>query len=150
MHGLGHICEWPWRIAHSTGAPPSVPHPPSLDRRTPIGIPPTLTRHSGFPPLPFPPSFSPVALVPSHPRPDSVVLVSAPSPNTADVSQINAVAAETGMPMIRPMFLQFPDDAESQTATVEDQYMFGPNWLVRAFYYFIFDLLFTPRSTVPP
>jgi hypothetical protein len=46
------------------------------------------------------------------------------------VSQINLVAAQTGMPMIRPMFLQFPNDDSCQGADVEDQYMFGPDWLV--------------------
>ena len=39
--------------------------------------------------------------------------------------EINAETAATGMPMVRPMFLQFPLDAVAQTASVEDQYMFG-------------------------
>jgi alpha-D-xyloside xylohydrolase len=46
------------------------------------------------------------------------------------IVEINAEAARSGMPMIRPMFLQFPNDSVCQTAQVEDQYMFGPNWLV--------------------
>jgi alpha-D-xyloside xylohydrolase len=28
------------------------------------------------------------------------------------------------------MFLQFPNDAACQTAAVDDQFMFGPKWLV--------------------
>lgn len=44
------------------------------------------------------------------------------------VSQINAEAAATGMPMVRPMFLQFPNDPSCQGSDVEDQYMFGPDW----------------------
>ena len=46
------------------------------------------------------------------------------------VAQINAEAAATGMPMCRPMFLQFPLDAGCAGADVEDQYMFGSRWLV--------------------
>lgn len=46
------------------------------------------------------------------------------------VSQINAEAAGTGMPMLRPMFLQFPLDPGCATDEVEDQFMFGPTWLV--------------------
>lgn len=37
------------------------------------------------------------------------------------VAKINAEAAATGMPMLRPMFLQWPLDAGAQTAAVEDQ-----------------------------
>lgn len=46
------------------------------------------------------------------------------------VTDINAETAATGMPMIRPMFLQFPNDSVCQTRAVEDQFMFGPDWLV--------------------
>ena len=46
------------------------------------------------------------------------------------VAEINAVAAESGLPMVRPMFLQFPLDAECQLPATEDQFMFGPSWLV--------------------
>ena len=50
------------------------------------------------------------------------------------VSQINLEAANSGMPMVRPMFLQWPLDPVAQTAEVEDQYMFGPDWLVGPVY----------------
>ena len=39
------------------------------------------------------------------------------------VAEINDVAAETGMPMMRPMFLQWPDDKGCQGKDVEDQFM---------------------------
>jgi alpha-D-xyloside xylohydrolase len=45
------------------------------------------------------------------------------------VSDLNVEATKTGMPMMRPMFLQWPDDADCQGADVEDQFMFGPTWL---------------------
>ena len=45
-------------------------------------------------------------------------------------SQINALAAATGMPMVRPMFLQYPLDPACSGADVEDQFMYGPDWLV--------------------
>ena len=38
------------------------------------------------------------------------------------VSQINLQAATTGMPMARPMFLQWPLDAGCSGADVEDQF----------------------------
>lgn len=44
------------------------------------------------------------------------------------VAQINAEAAATGMPMVRPMFLAWPNDAAAQGADVEDQFMFGSKW----------------------
>jgi alpha-glucosidase (family GH31 glycosyl hydrolase) len=65
------------------------------------------------------------------------------------VANINAKAAATGLPMVRPMFLQvgshrpviietmldaciqFPNDTACQGADVEDQFMFGDAWLVR-------------------
>jgi len=39
-------------------------------------------------------------------------------------------SVQFGIPLLRPMFLQFPDDATCQTPQVEDQFMFGPDWLV--------------------
>jgi alpha-D-xyloside xylohydrolase len=50
------------------------------------------------------------------------------------VSQINAVTAATGTPMLRPMFLQWPNDPACAGADVEDQFMFGPKWLVAPVY----------------
>jgi hypothetical protein len=50
------------------------------------------------------------------------------------VSQINAVAAASGLPMVRPMFLQYPADPGCQGPDVEDQFMFGPDWLVAPVY----------------
>jgi alpha-D-xyloside xylohydrolase len=41
-------------------------------------------------------------------------------------AKINAQAAATGMPMIRPMFLQWPQDAGCQGADVEDQVRAAP------------------------
>ena len=46
------------------------------------------------------------------------------------VSQANAETAATGLPMVRPMFLQWPLDAGAQDPAAEDQYMFGARWLV--------------------
>lgn len=46
------------------------------------------------------------------------------------VQDINAEAAATGMPMLRPLVLVFPSDPVCATAAVEDQFMFGPDWLV--------------------
>lgn len=46
------------------------------------------------------------------------------------VQNLSAEVAQTGMPMIRPMFLAFPDDPACAAADVEDQYMFGPAFLV--------------------
>lgn len=45
------------------------------------------------------------------------------------VTKINTEASETGYPMLRPMFLEWPLDAGCQTAAVEDQFMFGSSWL---------------------
>ena len=39
------------------------------------------------------------------------------------------VASETGIPILRPMWYSFTD-AECLSKQSEDQYMFGPNWLV--------------------
>lgn len=43
---------------------------------------------------------------------------------------INREWVETGFPMMRPMFLAFPLDAACQGADVEDQFMYGGDWLV--------------------
>lgn len=37
-------------------------------------------------------------------------------------------ASETGMPAMRPLFLEFPDD--ERTAKIDDQFLFGPDLLV--------------------
>ena len=50
------------------------------------------------------------------------------------VAQANAEAAATGLPMVRPMFLQWPLDAGAQDAAAEDQFMFGSRWLVAPMY----------------
>ena len=49
-------------------------------------------------------------------------------------AEINAVTAATGLPMVRPMFLQFPLDPLCAGADVEDQFMYGPDWLVAPVY----------------
>lgn len=46
------------------------------------------------------------------------------------VAEINEITVATGLPMLRPMFLEWPDDAGCAGADVEDQFMFGPRWLV--------------------
>lgn len=47
------------------------------------------------------------------------------------VAQLSAEHAATGMPMMRPMFLQWPADAGCQPGSpTEDQFMLGPDWLV--------------------
>lgn len=43
------------------------------------------------------------------------------------VAQLSAEHAATGMPLMRPLFLQFPSDAGCVTG-VEDQFMLGPDW----------------------
>ena len=45
------------------------------------------------------------------------------------VEQHLLIASQTGVPILQPMWYNF-SDAECQTATVEDQYMFGPTYLV--------------------
>eukprot|EP00754_Rhynchopus_humris_P034842 Rhum_TRINITY_DN16441_c0_g1::Rhum_TRINITY_DN16441_c0_g1_i1::g.163192::m.163192/K01811/xylS, yicI; alpha-D-xyloside xylohydrolase len=47
------------------------------------------------------------------------------------VVRINAESVATGVPMMRPMFLEFPNDAvcTGSNATY-NQYMFGPDWLI--------------------
>lgn len=46
------------------------------------------------------------------------------------VWQLSAETAATGMPIVRPMVLQFPDDPVCATPAVEGQFMLGPDWLV--------------------
>ena len=62
------------------------------------------------------------------------------------VTDINTEAAETGMPMMRPMFLQWPKDAGCQGVDVEDQFMFGPRWLVGP----VTTYKATSRTVYPP
>lgn len=49
------------------------------------------------------------------------------------VTDLMREASEKGTPLIRPMFLEFPDDAECWR--VEDQYMFGSDYLVTPIMY---------------
>ena len=44
------------------------------------------------------------------------------------------ISSRTGMPVLRPMVLACPDDPKCAEADVEDQYMFGPDWLVAPVY----------------
>jgi len=46
------------------------------------------------------------------------------------VQQINNVSSETGLPMMRPMFLAFPGDAVCASNAAEAQFMLGPDWLI--------------------
>ena len=46
------------------------------------------------------------------------------------VQQINTVAAETGLLMLRPIFLAFPEDLVCANKSAEAQFMLGPDWLV--------------------
>ena len=46
------------------------------------------------------------------------------------VKRINDEAVLKGTPMMRPMFLQFPDDPECREARTESQFMLGDRWLV--------------------
>jgi alpha-glucosidase (family GH31 glycosyl hydrolase) len=46
------------------------------------------------------------------------------------VVSISQEHAETGMPMMRPMWMQFPGDAACLDPRTEAQYMFGASWLV--------------------
>lgn len=47
------------------------------------------------------------------------------------VAQLSAEHSATGMPLMRPMFLQWPADAGCAGADVEDQYSFGDSWVVK-------------------
>jgi alpha-glucosidase (family GH31 glycosyl hydrolase) len=46
------------------------------------------------------------------------------------VWQLSAETAATGMPIVRPMVLQWPLDPVCATPQVEGQFMFGDDWLV--------------------
>ena len=50
------------------------------------------------------------------------------------VSEANQEHAATGFPMVRPMFLQFPLDPAVAGPDVEDQFMFGSQYLVAPVY----------------
>jgi alpha-D-xyloside xylohydrolase len=47
------------------------------------------------------------------------------------ISQINVEAVTTGWPMMRAMFLEFPDLEAQGPELFADQFMFGKEWLVR-------------------
>lgn len=49
------------------------------------------------------------------------------------VSAVNAVSASTGTPMVRAMILEC-NDPPCAEADAEDQFMFGPDWLVAPMY----------------
>jgi alpha-glucosidase (family GH31 glycosyl hydrolase) len=89
------------------------------------------------PPLPLHP-FPPRAvwnLAPDPAHYNSIATVMRLRENLREyVSQINLETVNTGMPMMRPMFLAWPNDPNCQGPDVEDQYMFGPNWLVAPVY----------------
>ena len=44
------------------------------------------------------------------------------------------ISAASGLPLLRPMVLQFPHDPACAAVDVEDQYMFGDAWLVAPVY----------------
>ena len=47
------------------------------------------------------------------------------------VKEINNVSVHTGVPMMRPMVLEFPtDETIAKDPSVEKQFMLGPDWLV--------------------
>merc|ERR1712216_169516 len=46
------------------------------------------------------------------------------------VARLNDESVRTGMPMLRPMMLEFPADAICQNNSAEAQFMSGPDWLV--------------------
>jgi alpha-D-xyloside xylohydrolase len=46
------------------------------------------------------------------------------------VKALNNESVAHGMPMMRAMMLQFPDDPVCQSDQAEDQFMLGPDWLV--------------------
>ncbi len=50
------------------------------------------------------------------------------------VFEANQEHAATGFPMVRPMMLAFPSDADAQSQLAEDQFMFGSQWLVAPVY----------------
>jgi alpha-D-xyloside xylohydrolase len=50
------------------------------------------------------------------------------------VLALSQLHSATGLPMVRPLFLEFPLDPGCGAAAVEDQFMFGPDWLVAPVY----------------
>jgi len=46
------------------------------------------------------------------------------------VQRLNNESVVSGLPMMRPMFLQFPTDKVAAANQAEMQFMFGPDWLV--------------------
>ena len=46
------------------------------------------------------------------------------------IKSVNFESVELGIPMMRPMFLEFPHDSECATSSVEGQFMLGSKWLV--------------------
>ena len=46
------------------------------------------------------------------------------------VKRTNDEAVASGVPMMRPMFMEFPNDTISQEKAMYTQYMFGPDWLI--------------------
>lgn len=54
--------------------------------------------------------------------------------SAAAASNIDTGNGDTGLPMIRAMFLEYPDDAYSNTKDMQYQYMFGPYVLVAPVY----------------
>lgn len=50
------------------------------------------------------------------------------------IMALNAEAVATGMPMARPLFLEFPLDPGCEGADVEDEFMLGSEWLVAPVY----------------
>jgi len=48
------------------------------------------------------------------------------------VQSLSVTASLTGIPMMRPMILQFPDDPRAAACSpeMESQFMFGPDWVV--------------------
>ena len=54
--------------------------------------------------------------------------------NAAAASGIDTGNGDTGLPMVRAMFLEYPEDSYSATKNVQYQYMFGENILVAPVY----------------
>ena len=46
------------------------------------------------------------------------------------VKRLNDESVATGMPMLRPMFLEFPTETQCESEDVSMQYMFGADWLI--------------------
>ena len=46
------------------------------------------------------------------------------------VAELNKETSATGLPMVRPVFLQFPEDLLCRGEEVEAQFLLGPDWLV--------------------